>query len=216
MVSASRQRQCSAAADPRGLEPGRGNAQEKRPATTYQPSSILAGSIAGVLLSRERSCYAWAQPHNRAGRLPIAQVLVVAWKLLAVAGFLAALVFLARWGLPRSAARVTDRTAVYPGGMTSRMITGSYGTARLKLLDGEVAVLGRGPFRALIRWRAGYGEISQATAVRGPGKSGVLLRVPSGPIAFWSPRWPEILGLLELRGVPVSRVVTKISWKDFY
>jgi hypothetical protein len=141
-----------------------------------------------VLLAHQRACYPWSQRHYREGRLPIAQVLVVAGKVLAAAGFFAAVVFFVRWGFPPSAVRVTGRTAVYPGGMTSRMITGSYGTARLELSDGGVAVLGRGPFRPLIRWQAGYGDISQATAVRGPGKSGVLLRAPSGPAAFWSPQ----------------------------
>jgi hypothetical protein len=135
---------------------------------------------------------------------------------LAVAGFFAVLALIARFSFPRSAAQVDGTTAVYPGGMTSRMLTGSYAAARLELADSGVAVRGRGPFRPLIRWEAPYGDISQAIAVRGPGKSGVLLRAPSGPIAFWTPQWAEILDLLELRAVPASRAVAKIRRQDFY
>jgi hypothetical protein len=118
-------------------------------------------------------------------------------------------ILLARFMFPRSAARVMGGTAVYPGGMTSRMLTGSYRTARLELSDGGVAVLGRGPFRPLIRWEVRYGDIGQATAVRRPGISGVVLRAPRGAMAFWTPQWAEILRLLELRAVPGSRIVTR-------
>ncbi|HCU93619.1 MAG TPA: hypothetical protein DHU96_13175 [Actinobacteria bacterium] len=62
----------------------------------------------------------------------------------------------------------------------------------------------------------GYGGISQATAVRGPGKSGGLLRAPCGPVAFWTPQWMEILMLLELLAVPVSSVITKLRRQDLH
>lgn len=37
---------------------------------------------------------------------------------------------------------------------------------------------------------------------------------PGTLLAFWTPRWAEILELLELRAVPVSRTITKIGWRD--
>jgi hypothetical protein len=69
-----------------------------------------------------------------AGGSSVAQALVITVKVLAVCGFLAALAALAWWMFPRSAGRVSGSTVVYPGGMTSRMWTGSYGSAWLELV----------------------------------------------------------------------------------
>lgn len=96
------------------------------------------------------------------------------------------------------------------------MLTGSYGTARLELGTDGAVIRGRGPFRPLVRWEAAYADISQAVAVRRPGISGVLLRSPSGPIAFWTPQWEQILDLPELRGVPVGQPMSKLRRQDLY
>jgi len=146
----------------------------------------------------------------------VTQALVVAAKVLAGCGFLALLGLIAWFSFPRSAGRTVGSSIVYAGGMTSRSIVGSYGTARLELGDDEVVLHGRGPFRPFIRWAASYGVISEARAVRAPiGRSGLLLSAPAGNIAFWTPRWAEVLDLLELRAVPVSRAVTKATMQDF-
>jgi hypothetical protein len=144
----------------------------------------------------------------------MAHVLVVIAAVLVPAGFAAAFTLLVRLMFPRSAARVRGCELIYPGGMTSGMWTGTWGTASLALGSGQVAIRGRGPFRPLIRWEARYDQISQVQAVRGAGLSGLLLRGPGGPIAFWTPRWTEIADLLDLQAVPVDRSVSKLSRND--
>jgi hypothetical protein len=145
----------------------------------------------------------------------MAHVLVIIGKVLALAGFSAMFILLIRWCFPRSAGRVRASALIYAGGMTSKRMTGSWGTVSLELGDSQMAIRGRGPFRPLIRWEARYGDLSQVQAVRGLGTSGLLLRGRGGPIAFWTLRWAEIADLLELRAVLVSRDVRKISWKEF-
>jgi hypothetical protein len=144
------------------------------------------------------------------------QALVVIAKVLAATGFVAALMLLVWWMFPRSAAKVKGAAVVYAGGFTSRWWNGSRGTARLELMGDTIAVRGRGPFRLLVRWQAGYGDIAMARAAKSwRTGSGVLLLVAGGRwIAFWSPHWAEILDLLELRGVAVSRTVTKFRYWD--
>ena len=144
------------------------------------------------------------------------QALIVAGKVLAACGFLTGLGLLAWWMFPRSAGRMSGSILLYPGGMTSQHWTGSYGTACLELRTDEAVLRGRGPFRPFVRWAAGYGDISEATAVSGLGKSGLVLRGPSGTVAFWTPQWSEVLALLELRDVPVTREVSRIRMQDFY
>jgi hypothetical protein len=163
----------------------------------------------------------WTMVRGTMGQLPVtaarssvAQALVVTAKVLAACGFFAAVAALCWWMFPRSAGRVSGSTSIYPGGMTSWMITGSYGTAWLELGEDAVVVRGRGPFRFFIRWVAPYGDISGAKAARAPGKSGLLLSGPGGNVAFWTPRWVEVLDLLELRAVPVSRTPSKVRRQD--
>jgi hypothetical protein len=151
-----------------------------------------------------------------AGGSSVAQALVITVRVLAVCGFLAALAALAWWMFPRSAGRISGSMVVYPGGMTSRMWTGSYGSAWLELGDDGVALRGRGPFRPFVRWAASYGDIGEARAVRSAGMSGLLLCRPGGNVAFWTSRWAEVLDLLELRAVPVTRAVTKVRRQDFW
>jgi hypothetical protein len=143
------------------------------------------------------------------------QALVVTAKILAGIGFISLFVLFAWWAFPRSAAKVRGAAIVYAGGFTSRALNGSRGTARLELLGEAVAVRGRGPFRLLPGWQAGYADIVEAKATKSwQMGSGVLLVTGGGWIAFWSPRWAEILDLLELRGVAVSRAVTKFRYRD--
>ena len=78
--------------------------------------------------------------------MPVAHVVAVLAKVLAFVGFVALIVLVMRFCFPRSAARIDGTTAVYPGGMTSRMLTGSYGTARLVLAADCAVIRGRGPF----------------------------------------------------------------------
>jgi hypothetical protein len=146
----------------------------------------------------------------------VIQALIVAGKVLAACGFFAAFGLAVWWTFPRSRGRMSSSTALYPGGMTSQQWTGSYGTAWLELRADEAVLRGRGPFRPFIRWTARYVDIVEAKAVRGLGKSGLLLCGPSGKVAFWTPQWSEMLSLFELREVPVIREVTKIRMRDFY
>ena len=134
------------------------------------------------------------------GRSPVVQALVVTAKVLAACGFFAAVAALCWWMFPRSAGRVSGSTSIYPGGMTSWMITGTYGTTWLELGEDGVALRGRGSFRFFIRWVAPYGDIGEAKAVRAAGKSGLLLSGPGANVAFWTPRWAEVLDLLERAG----------------
>lgn len=143
------------------------------------------------------------------------QALVVTAKVLAATSFVAAFALLAWWSFPRSAAKIKGAAAVYAGGFTTRARNGSRGTAQLELTGDTIAVLGRGPFRLLLRWQAGYAGIVEAKAVESWQKgSGVLLVTGTGWIAFWSPQRAEILDLLELRGVAVSRTVTEFRYRD--
>lgn len=145
----------------------------------------------------------------------MAHVLELTGKVLALAGFVTAFTLVLRFGFPKSAARVKGSALIYAGGMTSGMWTGSRGTASLELGGRGVAIRGRGPFRPLIGWEARYEEISQVQALRGPGKSGLLLRGPD-PIVFWTPRWAEIADLLDLQAVSVNRSVSKFRRNDSF
>ncbi len=144
------------------------------------------------------------------------QVLIVIAKIFALIGFVAVLVLLMWWSFPKSAAKVKGAAVVYAGGFTSRAWNGSRGTARLELTGDAIAVLGRGPFRLLLRWQAGYADVVEVKAARSwqTGSGVLLVTTGGGWIAFWSPRWAEILDLLELRGVAVSRTVVKFRYWD--
>ncbi|MHB1594567.1 MAG: hypothetical protein ACYCO9_13290 [Streptosporangiaceae bacterium] len=145
----------------------------------------------------------------------MAHVLVVVGKVLAMGGFAALFVLFFWYIFPRSAGRARGSMLVYAGGVRTRRWAGSWGTVRLELGGEGLVIRGRGPFSLFIDWETSYGEITQARAVRAPGVAGLYLDGPGGPIAFWTPRSAEILDLLDLRAVPVSRTVAKVRRKDF-
>lgn len=146
----------------------------------------------------------------------MAHVLVVIARVLAMCAFCAGLGLVGWFCIPRFAGRTAGSSIVYMGGILTRRISGSHGTVLLELREDGIVLRGRGPFKLFIaRWSADYGELREPRAIRAGGKRGILFRAPTGPIAFWTPRWAEILDLLELRAVPVSRAVTKVRMAAF-
>jgi hypothetical protein len=108
--------------------------------------------------------------------------------------------------------------AVWKGGMKSRTVSATSGTARLEMLGWGVRVRGRGLWRALLPiWEARYGELTIARIVEWPvGNRGVIFHAngPAVPLVFVTLRGDEILDALAARGVTVDRSVTRLRLAD--
>ncbi len=100
------------------------------------------------------------------------------------------------------------------GGVMCRHIITSGSLARLEFFDWGVRLRGLPISRWIVPpWEARYDELAIAELVALPqSRIAVWLRLRDDPatIAFLSDRSQQILPLLEKRGVPVNRAVTRI------
>lgn len=145
-----------------------------------------------------------------------------AFGIFALVAAVAAIAFF-RW-LARRSARTLGMPdegppiATWNGGLRTRTMNATGGTARLELFDWGIRVRGRGPWRWLLHaWEARYGELAKAQLIKFPvANPGVLMRTSSSavPLVFVTFRGLEILDQLEARGVPVDRSVTRLRRAD--
>ncbi|MDA8318398.1 MAG: hypothetical protein M0030_01090 [Actinomycetota bacterium] len=145
----------------------------------------------------------------------MSEIVIIVAKVLGIIGFLSLMAAFMWFIFPRSKGRLRGDSVIYLGGMRSARLTGSWGTVRLELSGTGISIRGRGPFAPFTGWESDYSRLGEVRAIRGMKQPGLLFREPNGPIVFWTPRWSEILDLLELREVPVNRTVTKIDWGIF-
>lgn len=112
----------------------------------------------------------------------------------------------------------TPPLASWGGGLRTRTLSGSSGTARLELFDWGVRVRTSGLFGWLgLSWEVRYSELVQARLITYPiANRGVLLRTDgsAAPLAFTTFRGPEILDQLAAHGVAVDRSVTSLRRAD--
>jgi hypothetical protein len=108
--------------------------------------------------------------------------------------------------------------AAWKGGLRTRTVNSTAGTARLELFGWGVRVRGRGLWQALLpTWEVRYGELTAVHLIEWPlGNSGVMLRADGSavPLVFFTFRGREVLDALELRGVPVDRSVSRLRRAD--
>lgn len=146
--------------------------------------------------------------------MPLAIVLVAVLGVLCVAG-----VFM--WArLAATNTRIVGAPAaelreLFRGGVMGRHVITSGSLARLEFYDWGVRLCGTAISRwAVPTWEARYDELAIAELVALPAsRIAVWFRLRDGDphtIAFLSERSLEILPVLEKRGVPVSRSVTRI------
>jgi hypothetical protein len=108
--------------------------------------------------------------------------------------------------------------AVWTGGMKTRSVNSTGGTARLELFDWGIRVRGLGPWRWLLPvWEARYEELTAAQMIKFPiANPGVLMHTSGAPVplVFVTFRGLEIVDQLEARGVPVDRSVSRLRRAD--
>lgn len=124
--------------------------------------------------------------------------------------------------LARSSSRVTGMPQTSPdrayvGGLTTSAMSSTWPFARLELYDSGIRLTGS---VRLVRWiipvwEAQYAELTKADMVAAPmARGGVRFSVHNGSqIIFWTfDDAAEIVDILESRGVPVDRSVSRIGW----
>jgi hypothetical protein len=127
----------------------------------------------------------------------------------------------------RSAATGSSRTLAMPvtpplvswrGGVRTRTLSGTSGTARLELFEWGARVRTSGLFGWLgLNWDVRYSELVSARLITYPiANRGVLLRTDGSavPVAFTTFHGLEILDKLAAQGVPVDRSVTPLRRAD--
>ncbi len=127
-----------------------------------------------------------------------------------------------RWFAGKSTRRLSSAqetpVAVWKGGLRTRMVNATAGTAKLELFEWGLRISGRGLWRVVAPiWEARYQELTNAQAVRWPiANPGVLMRTDGSavPIVFVTHRGREVLDALEARGVPVNRSVARLRQAD--
>lgn len=112
----------------------------------------------------------------------------------------------------------TPPLASWRGGLRTRTLSGSIGTARLELFEWGARVRTSGLFGWLgLNWEVRYSELVQARLITYPiANRGVLLRTDGSavPVAFTTFHGLEILDKLAAHGVPVDRSVTPLRRAD--
>lgn len=104
--------------------------------------------------------------------------------------------------------------AVWKGGLRTRTVRASLGTAKLELFEWGIRVRGRGLWRVMLpTWEARYRELTKAQMIRWPiANPGVLMSTDGSavPIVFVTWHGREVLDALEARGVPVDHSVSRL------
>lgn len=138
----------------------------------------------------------------------------------AAVAFVTSLVLLGR----RNAVGLTRRTwtaqsrpvTTFRGDMRSRQAGGTRGGwARLDLFDDGIRLRGTGPLGPLMpTWQIRYDELAEAQLVASKYTSGIRLCAPvlPDPVTFKTSQSEAIAGLIEQRGVTVSRVAGHLGW----
>ena len=146
--------------------------------------------------------------------MPLAIVLVVALVVLSIGGIVL-WARLAATNVRKIETPAGEAEARFHGGVMCRHVVTSGSLAKLEFFDWGVRLCGVVISRWLVpTWEARYDELAIAELVALPmSRIGVWfqLRGERSGIAFLSERNPEILRVLEKRGVPVNRSVTRIS-----
>ena len=134
---------------------------------------------------------------------------------------LASSVALFHW-LARGSSRVTGMPQTSPdrkyvGGVTTPTMSATWPLARLELYDSGIRLAGS---VRIVRWiipvwETQYAELTKAEMVAAPlHERGVRFSAHNAsPIIFWTfDAAAEIVDILEGRGVPVDRSVSRIGW----